>query len=211
MPESVLIYSPMLHCDIEECAMLAAQSFADYEYFTTYFPDSRQRLDFLRRAILSEYRSTFGLAHFLVARQSGNLVAVAQLFPPDYRKPSDIRYLTHGWWRVLALPFRQEVKAWSKMDTEAASYCHTMMGGGSWYLSSLTVADQQRSMGYGSQMLKECIIPHVKREGGSQLCLFTNSERNLHFYQRQGFQLVDERKYLHHNQTLGSWSLAKEI
>ena len=206
-----MIYSPMLRCDIEECARLAAQSFANYEYFTIYFPDGGQRLDFLRRAILSEYRTTFGLAHFLVARHEGKIVAVAQLFPPDYKKPSDWRYLTHGWWRVLALPFQPEVKAWSKMDAEAASHCHAMMGGGTWYLSSLTVADQQRGTGIGTRMMKECIMPHVKREGGTQLCLFTNSERNLRFYRQQGFLMVDERQFHHHGQTMGSWSLAKEI
>ena len=72
---SELIYCPMLRYDIEECAMLAAQSYADYEYFTAHFPDRERRVAFLNRAILSEYRTTFGRAHFLVARQDGLLVA----------------------------------------------------------------------------------------------------------------------------------------
>lgn len=201
----------MLRCDIEECAQLAAQSFMDYAYFTTYFPDPAQREEFLRRAILSEYRTTFGRAQFLVACQEGIIVAVAQVFPPDYRKPSTLRYLTHGWWRVLALPGQHMVSAWSKMDAEAAAYCHAMMGGSTWYLSSLTVSNAQRGKGIGSQMLKEAVVPHVRRGGGSRLCLFTNSESNVRFYQRCGFCVVDERQFTYNNQTIGSWSLARKV
>lgn len=76
-----------------------------------------------------------------MARQEGIIVAVTQFFPPDYRKPSTLRYLTHGWLRVLTLPDQKSINAWSRMDTEAAVYCHAMMGGGTWYLSSLTVSN----------------------------------------------------------------------
>ena len=201
----------MLRSDIEECALLAAQSFAEYEYFTIFFPDRERRMEFLRRAILSEYRTTFGRAHFLVARQDGIIVAVTQIFPPDYRKPSTLRYLTHGWWQVMTLPDGWAVNAWTKMDTEAAAYCHAMMGGGTWYLSSLTVSNTQRGKGIGSQMLKEAVVPHVRTGGGSRLCLFTNSESNVRFYQRNGFRVVDERQFTYNNHPLGSWSLARKV
>lgn len=208
---SELIYCPMLRYDIEECAMLAAQSYADYEYFTAHFPDRERRVAFLNRAILSEYRTTFGRAHFLVARQEGLLVAVAQIFPPDYRKPSTLRYLTHGWCRVLALPDQKAVNAWSKMDESAAAYCHAMMGGGTWYLSSLTVSATRRGQGIGAAMLKDCVVQHVCRNGGTRLCLFTNSERNLRFYQRSGFRIVDEKTFAYGSQEIGSWSLARKV
>lgn len=206
-----LIYGPMLRYDIEECAQLAAQSFADYEYFTIFFPDRERRLEFMRRAILSEYRTSFGRAHFLVARHEGVIVAVAQIFPPDYKKPSSWRYLTHGWLRVIALPDQKTINAWQQMDTAAGAYCHAMMGGSTWYLSSLTVSNAQRGKGIGSQMLKEAIIPHVRREGGSRLCLFTNSESNVRFYQRAGFHVVDERQFTHNDQTIGSWSFVRKV
>lgn len=209
MPD--LIYSPMLRYDIEECAMLAAQSYADYEYFTAHFPDRERRVAFLNRAILSEYRTTFGRAHFLVARQDGLLVAVAQIFPPDYRKPSTLRYLTHGWCRVLALPDQKAVNAWSKMDESAAAYCHAMMGGGTWYLSSLTVSATRRGQGIGTAMLKDSVAQHVRRNGGTRFCLFTNSERNLRFYQRSGFRIVDEKTFSYGSQAICSWSLARKV
>ena len=211
MTDSLLIYGPMLRYDIEECARLAVQSFADYEYFTTFFPDRERRLEFMRRAILSEYRTAFGRAHFLVARHEGVIVAVAQIFPPDYKKPSSWRYLTHGWLRVMTLPDQKTINAWQRMDEEAGAYCHAMMGGGTWYLSSLTVSNALRGKGIGSQMLKEAIIPHVRRGGGSRLCLFTNSESNVSFYQRSGFHVVDERQFSFNGHSLGSWSLARKV
>ncbi len=211
MPDNHLTYSLMQRCDIEECALLAAQSFEDYEYFTTYFPNDSERLEFLKRALRSEYRTTFGKALFLVARQDGIIVAVSQVFMPDYRKPSSLQYLAHGWWRVLALPNQKAVNAWSKMDEEASSYCHSMMGGSTWYISSLTVAAKQRGNGIGSAMIKECIIPHIRREGATRLCLFTNSERNLRFYLQQGFHPVEEQQFQHNGQSLASWSLLKKL
>lgn len=60
-------------------------------------------------------------------------------------------------------------------------------------------------------MLKEAIIPHVRRGDGSRLCLFTNSENNVRFYQRAGFRVADERQFTYNNQTIGSWSLARKV
>ena len=45
----------------------------------------------------------------------------------------------------------------------------------------------------------------------SSLCLFTNSESNVRFYQRCGFRVVDERQFTYNNQTIGSWSLARKV
>ena len=69
-----------------------ARSFDDYEYFTNWFPekDERNRVQFA--VIWREYKTNFGSAAYLVARKDGKLVAVAQLNPPSYRKPSDLSY-----------------------------------------------------------------------------------------------------------------------
>ena len=206
-----LIVTPMRRRDVDECAELSVQAFADYEYFTHFYPDRDERLQFMRAMIRSEYRTTRRRAHFLVGRHEGQPVTVADLFPPEWRKPSDLQYLLHGWGRVLRLPKQDTVKAWLAMDTRAGHYCHTLLGGATWYLSSLTVDPHQQGKGYGREMLMEHVVGHIRQLGGTRLCLFTNSESNLHFYQHLGFAVADYQELDCQGQTMGSWSLVKEL
>lgn len=205
-----LTITPMRRSDIGECAELSVQAFADYEYFTNFYADREARLDFMRAMIRSEYRTTRRRAHFLVGRSEGKAVAVADLFAPDWKKPSDLQYLLHGWGRVLRLPQQDVVKEWLAMDERAGRYCHSLLGGTTWYLSSLTVSPDQQGKGFGREMLMDCVVPYVKAHGGTRLCFFTNSESNLHFYQHLGFEVTDYQELDCRGHRMGSWSFAME-
>ena len=206
-----LTISPMRHDEIGLCAELSVQAFADYEYFTNFFADRDERLRFMRAMIHSEYRTTRHRAHFLVGRSDEVLVAVADLFPPNWRKPSDLQYLMHGWWRVLRLPKQDIVNEWLAMDTRAGHYCHTLLGGTTWYLSSLTVSPEHQGRGYGREMLMECVVPYIRQHGGTRLCFFTNSESNLAFYRHLGFEVSDFQELDCRGTKMGSWSIVYEI
>lgn len=200
----------MRRSDIGECAELSVQAFADYEYFTNFYADREARLAFMRAMIRSEYRTTRRRAHFLVGRSEGKAVAVADLFAPDWKKPSDLQYLLHGWGRVLRLPQQDVVKEWLAMDERAGRYCHSLLGGTTWYLSSLTVSPDQQGKGFGREMLMGCVVPYVKTHGGTRLCFFTNSESNLHFYQHLGFEVADYQELDCRGHRMGSWSFVRE-
>lgn len=195
--------------DIEACAELSVQAFADYEYFTHFYPNREERLAFMRAMIRSEYRTTRRMAHFLVGQSEGKPVAVADLFPPEWKKPSDLQYLLHGWGRVLRLPQQDVIKEWLAMDECAGRYCHSLLGGTTWYLSSLTVSPDQHGKGYGREMLMDCVIPYVRQHGGTRLCFFTNSESNLQFYRHLGFEVADYQELDCRGHKMGSWSFVK--
>ena len=78
------------------CAALAAQAFGDYEYFTDYIPDDRRRTRFLNAMLKIEVRINDGPADFFTAKDDGNIVAVAMLCSPEYKKPSDMAYMRAG-------------------------------------------------------------------------------------------------------------------
>lgn len=206
-----LTITPMRRGDINACAELSVQAFAEYEYFTNYFADREERLAFMRAMIRSEYRTTRRRAHFLVGRNDGVPVAVADLFPPDWKKPSDLQYLLHGWGHVLRLPKQDIVKQWLEMDTRAGHYCHTLLGGTTWYLSSLTVNPSQQGKGYGREMLTDVVAHYVREHGGNRLCFFTNSENNLAFYRHLGFEVADYQELDCCGTRMGSWSFVKEL
>jgi len=201
----------MLRSEVRECAELSVQAFADYEYFSNYFANRDERIAFMRAMIQSEYRTTRRRAHFLVGHTDEMPVAVADLFPPDWQKPSDLQYLLHGWWRVLRLPKQDIVNEWLSMDTRAGQYCHTLLGGTTWYLSSLTVSPAHQGKGYGREMLMDCVMPYIRNHGGTRLCFFTNSKSNLAFYRHLGFEVADYQEIDCRGTKMGSWSIVKAL
>ena len=98
--------------EILQAAELAARSFDDYEYFTNWFPEKESRNRFQRSVISHEYRTNYGRADYLVATVDGKMAAVAQLNPPFYKKPSDLRYVLHGWLKVYKTGDRKVIDDW---------------------------------------------------------------------------------------------------
>ena len=79
-----------------------------------------------------------------------------------------------------------------------------------WYLNLLTVEPSAKGRGIGSAMLQECLIPFARDRGGNGLCLFTNSQENRRFYQKNGFREFDARWFEYRGHQLGSWSYRLE-
>lgn len=206
-----LQYSLMRRSNLKSCVDSVVESFSTYEYFTNYFPNLAVRLQCMRRIILAEYRTTYGLVPTLVAHQGNDIAAVCQLFPPTYKKPSDLQYILHGWLSVYLTPARQAVKDWLKMDAAAGEPCHKLIGDSTWYLSSITINPKQQRQGIGQKFMKEFIEPYVKEHGGTRLVLFTNSEGNRQFYEKLGYQLFHTTSFTYNGHTMGSWSYSKEI
>ena len=80
-----------------------------------------------------------------------------------------------------------------------------------WYLSLLTVAKESEGKGIGGRFLNDCLIPYVKDAGGESLTLFTNSEINRRFYEKNGFCLFDEKRFEYGGRAIGSWSYIMKL
>jgi GNAT superfamily N-acetyltransferase len=50
---------------------------------------------------------------------------------------------------------------------------------------------------------------YVRERGGREMVLFTNSEENLAFYTRRGYEVFHECELAHDGRKVGSWSLKK--
>ena len=191
-------------------AALAARAFMDYEYFTDYIPNDQRRTRFLNTMLDIEVRINDGQADFFTAKIDGEIVAVAMLCPPEYKKPSDMAYIRAGFGKCFLQGGVRYVAAWNDMEGKAGEPCHSL-GGQTWYLNLLTVEPEHKGQGLGSRMLRECILPYVKEHGGETLCLFTNSEVNRKFYQKNGFVEFDQRSFNRKGKQLGSWSYRASI
>ena len=198
--------------EILAAAELAARAFDDYEYFTNWFPDKEERNAIQRSIIWHEYRTNYRVATYLAARKEGKILAVAQLNPPTYKKPSDLSYILHGWLNVYKAGDRKRIDDWLEMDAAAGKSCHDYQKTGQdiWYASSLTVDPSAQGTGIGTAFIAYW-EKYVSDHGGSQLVFFTNSRKNLDFYLHRGYEFFDERVFEYAGKKMGSWSLRKKL
>ena len=200
-------YERLIQEELKQSAQLAAEAFYDYEYFSIFISDEKRRKRCLDAMIKCEFKANWNdpETQFIVAKENDRIVAVAQLCSPDYKKPSDFDYIRAGWLGVMLKGGVKEVNAWNEMEKQASAPCHGLVGN-IWYLSLLIVAKDLEGKGIGSRFLNECIIPRVQNAGGESLSLFTNSELNRKFYEKNGFILFDERRFEYGGKNIGSWS-----
>ena len=202
-------YEQIRQEDIPACTALASRSFMDYAYFSNYFPQEKRRRKFLERMLEIEVRLCFGKAEIWGAWDGDALCAVALLCPPSWVKPSAWEYMRAGYGKVFLAGGLRRVSDWDGMNAGAMKPCHAEKN--AWYLSSLTVDAEMEGRGIGSRMLQDCLLPHIRKQGGKTLVLFTNSEENCRFYEKNGFLLSHTEEYTYHGRIMGSWSYRMEL
>lgn len=206
------VFTPMQRGEIREAAQVAARAFHSYEYFTNWFPDPDERLRVTFAILWREFKTNFRASRYLVGKQDGKIVCVAQLNPPAYKKPSDLRYILNGWLKVYREGDRATIDSWLKMDADAGIPCHEYQKTGPciWYASSLTVEPSVQGTGVGSRFIAFW-EEYIRENGGRELVFFTNSEKNIAFYQKRGFEVFDYRTIEYGGATMGSWSVKKVL
>lgn len=197
-------FERILKAEIPQAADLAARSFSDYAYFTIFVPNEKRRFRFLNTMLSVEFSVNNDRAELWAAKEDRKIVAVAMLCSPAYHKPTDSQYMKAGFWKVFLAGGIKAVSDWNAMDAEAGKPCHSRKD--AWYLSLLTVDPQRKGQGIGSKMLQECIIPRIRQQGGKELTLFTNSEENRAFYQKNGLAEFHQTTISYRGKEMGSWS-----
>ena len=198
--------------ELRQAAELATRAFCDYEYFTIWFPDPEECARVEKAIIWHAYKTTFSRVQQLTARLDGKIVATAELNAPDYKDPSVLSYILHGWLNVYRAANIKRVNDWIAMDAAAGQPSHDYQktGPGIWYLSSLSVDPYIQGKGVGTQFL-DYLENYIRERGGKQIVFYTNSQKNLNFYLHRGYELFDERVFDYHDRKMGSWSLKKVL
>ena len=207
-----LEFAPLHRKELRQAAELAARAFSDYEYFTTWFPDPKECARVEMAIIWYAYKTNFNRVQQLTARLDGQIVATAELNAPDFKEPSVLSYILHGWLNVYRAANIKRVNDWIAMDATAGQPSHDYQktGSGIWYLSSLSVDPYMQGKGVGTQFL-DYLENYIRERGGKQIVFYTNSQKNLNFYLHRGYELFDERVFDYHDRKMGSWSLKKVL
>ena len=198
--------------ELREAAELATRAFSDYEYFTNWFPDPKERAKVESAIIWCSYKTNFSRVHQLSAKLDGKIVGTAELNAPDYKDPSVLSYILHGWLNVYKAAGFKRVNDWIAMDAAASKPCHDYQKTGPdiWYVSSLTVDPSMQGIGLGAKLM-DYYENYIRERGGKQVVLVTNSLKNLNYYLKRGYELFDEREFEYNGKKMGSWSLKKVL
>ena len=207
-----LEFGPIKRKELRQAAKLAARAFSDYEYFTNWFPEQEERSKVQIAIIWCSYKTNFSRVHQLSAKLEGKIVATAELNTPDYKEPSVLSYILHGWLNTYKAAGIKRVNDWIAMDAAVAQPCHDYQKTGPdiWYLSSLSVDPTLQGIGLGTKLIAY-YENYIRERGGKQLVLVTNSQKNLYFYLNRGYEIFDEREIEYNGNKMGSWSLKKVL
>ena len=198
--------------EMKAAVEIASRAYQDYAYVALYFPDDEERRRGLHAFMNCVMKSNFGRADLLAARLEGRLVGRATLEGPDYRPPTFWQSLVNDGWKVYFAANWKNVNGYLAMDEEACKPCldYQKTNLGVWYLSMFEVDPLFQGQGIGTQFLTYQ-EDYVRQRGGSEMVLFTNSEENLRFYTRRGYEVFHACEIEHDGRKVGSWSLKKTL
>ena len=183
--------------ELKAAVTLAARAYRNYAYVALYFPDDEERFRSLHAFMNCLMKSNFGKADLLAARQQGHLVGRATLESPDFQPPSLWESFINDGWKVYLV-------------AKACKPCHDYQktNRGVWYLSMFEVEPDFQGQGIGTKFLA-FQEDYVRQRSGREMVLFTNSEDNLAFYTKRGYEIFHECEIEHDGRKVGSWSLKK--
>lgn len=209
----MIIYREATEEEIGALARLSTEAFGNYPFFDFVFLSafkSREAyfayMDKLHRVHI---RANMRRHKCFVGVENGRIVSTALLQAPDKKRIGVWDYIRAG---ALTLVFPvglARILDFFDVSERAHSDCAREYPS-AWYLEKLAVDASMKGCGLGSAMLNECLLPYIRRQGGHELTLITNTELNCRFYAKNGFRMFAERTLDHDGQTIGNWSFRGE-
>ena len=198
--------------ELNEAGAIMARAYENYDYVTLYFPNTEESRKGLQIFMNCVVKTNFGRADMLAAHRDGKMVARATLEPPGFKRPSAFQYIVHGFLRVYLNTKWSSINGFLAMDEAASKPCHDYQKSGSdiWYLSMLEVDPPAQGQGVGTQFLAY-LEEYVRQRGARQFVLFTNSQENLAWYKKRGYEVFHECEIEHEGKKIGSWSIKKTL
>ncbi len=172
---------------IPEAIEVNSRAFQNYSTTVHMMPDEDERRKKLKYGFVPMFK--FGMAKGVVHATSPNLEGLSVWFPPDEVHQSVFSMMRYGGFKAFrksgykamkrGLPlFKYMVPAHKRN----APFDH-------WYLQNLAVDPAHQGKGFGSILMIKML--ELIDEQGLPAYLETNEEKNLQFYQKHGFEVVE--------------------
>lgn len=205
-----IIYRRARLDEYQKIGKVVADSFFDYPFLTLiiddlkkpeYYPAFLELLESLLTRLYIKEETC------LVAEQDGEILAVALLQQEDF---SLLSYLLNG---VIKLFCYIKPRNFLKyLDLVDRSEEHLKKSNSfDWYLMLLAVNPSVKGQGVGSAFLRDAVEPYVKSKGCKRLGLITSTEKNVSFYKKNEYVLLDFMELEYGTKSIGNWAFLKTI
>lgn len=196
--------------EYQKIGKVVADSFSEYPFLTLiiddlkkpeYYPAFLELLESLLTRLYIKEETC------LVAEQDGEILAVALLQQNDF---SILPYLLNG---VIKLFRYISPRNFLKyLDLVDRSEEHLKKSNSfDWYLMLLAVNPSVKGQGVGSAFLRDAVEPYVKSKGCKRLGLITSTEKNVPFYKKNDYVLLDFMELEYGTKSIGNWTFLKNI
>lgn len=205
-----IVYRKARLDEYQKIGKIVAYSFFDYPFLTLIIDDLKKPEYYL--AFLELLESLLTRLYIkeetcLVAEQDGEILAVALLQQNDF---SILSYLLNG---VIKLFRYISPRNFLKyLDLVDRSEEHLKKSNSfDWYLMLLAVNPSVKGQGVGSAFLRDAVEPYVKSKGCKRLGLITSTEKNVPFYKKNDYALLDFMELEYGTKSIGNWAFLKNI
>ena len=205
-----IVYRKARLDEYQKIGKIVAYSFFDYPFLTLIIDDLKKPEYYL--AFLELLESLLTRLYIkeetcLVAEQDGEILAVALLQQNNF---SILSYLLNG---VIKLFRYISPRNFLKyLDLVDRSEEHLKKSNSfDWYLMLLAVNPSVKGQGVGSAFLRDAVEPYVKSKGCKRLGLITSTEKNVSFYKKNEYVLLDFMELEYGTKSIGNWAFLKTI
>ena len=205
-----IVYRKARLDEYQKIGKVIADSFFDYPFLTLIIDDLKKPEYYL--AFLELLESLLTRLYIkeetcLVAEQDGEILAVALLQQNDF---SILSYLLNG---VIKLFRYISPRNFLKyLDLVDRSEEHLKKSNSfDWYLMLLAVNPSVKGQGVGSAFLRDAVEHYVKSKGCKRLGLITSTEKNVPFYKKNDYVLLDFMELEYGAKSIGNWAFLKTI
>ncbi len=193
---------------------LATLSFGHYPFFDfafqRAFDSENEYFTYIEKLHRVHTRANMKQHKCFVGVRNGRIVSAALLQDPSKRRISVWDYILSGGVSLLFPVGFSKILDFFSISEEGHLDCAEQHPS-AWYIELLAVDMGMKGCGLGSGMINDCLIPYVKNNGGGELALTTNTEKNCTFYKRNGFDCFAGRSLTHGGQTIQNWSFVKTV
>ena len=203
-----IIYRKARLDEYQKIGKVVADSFFDYPFLTLIIDDLKKPEYYL--AFLELLESLLTRLYIkeetcLVAEQDGEILAVALLQQNDF---SILSYLLNG--IIKLFRFITPLNLLKYLDLVERSEQHLKRSGNfDWYLMMLGVNASVQNQGIGSVFLQEGVESYLKSKGCKRLGLITSTEKNVCFYEKNKYELLDSIMLEYGTKSIGNWAFVK--
>lgn len=205
-----IVYRKARLDEYQKIGKVIADSFFDYPFLTLiiddlkkpeYYPAFLELLESLLTRLYIKEETC------LVAEQDGEILAVALLQQEDF---SLLSYLLNGVIKLFCyIKPRNFLKYLDLVDRSEEQLKKS--NSFDWYLMLLAVNPSVKGQGVGSAFLRDAVEPYVKSKGCKRLGLITSTEKNVPFYKKNDYELLDFMELEYGTKSIGNWAFLKTI